>query len=45
MSRGCRKARKEIMLRIWRIEQSLKQRPDVAWPRRHARKGKAARKP
>ena len=43
--RGCRKARKETMLRIWRIEQSLKQRPELVRPRDHARKVKAERKP
>jgi hypothetical protein len=33
--RGCRKVRKETMLRIWRIEQSLKQRPELERPSGH----------
>lgn len=46
MSRGgCRKARKETMLRIWRVEQSLKQRPELARPCGRARRVKAGRKP
>ena len=42
--RGCRKARKETMLRIWRIEQSLKQRPELERPCGHARRAKPERK-
>ena len=30
--RGCRKARKAVMLRIWYVEQSLKQRPELVRP-------------